>query len=139
MVKTCPTYKGRRISRKSWADVKSLLNGDKKTVNIYVSDDWVDYFKTSVNCDGSVEHKEGFEKVTVSRVNIQMGIIRYDGEPLILLASVMVVVGFLVWPLFLIAAAGFIPLYLLRAARDGQKLAIKVKNHIADKEAHKGE
>jgi hypothetical protein len=44
-----------------------------------------------------------------------------------------------VWPVFILLASLILPLYLLRAARDGQKLAIKVKNHIADKEAHKGE
>jgi hypothetical protein len=50
--------------------------------------------------------------------------------------TIMGAICVFVWPLFVVGLSLIIPLLLIRAARDGGKLAAKVSKHIADKEAH---
>jgi hypothetical protein len=76
------------------------------------------------------------EKVKKSRITRQKSC--PNDRPLwsIFLDLTVFSVALAMWPALVVAASIYIPLYLLRAARDGQKLAVKVSKHIADKEAH---
>jgi hypothetical protein len=75
------------------------------------------------------------EKFSQSDVTETVSYKKIDDPRVAFLFIGAIVVTF-AWPLFIIAASLFVPVYLLRAARDGQKLAVKVSKHIADKEAH---
>jgi hypothetical protein len=127
-------YKGQTIYYGSVSRAKALFEGKGEAeagIGVHVRD------LRDVNSLGYSGHSCDCDDVTAKREDITKECFNKSvDDPRVLLLFVGALLTPLVWPAFVIAASLFIPVYLLRAARDGQKLAIKVATHIADAEVH---
>jgi hypothetical protein len=137
VLQNCNTYKGQRISSSSWRHTEELLAGTKQFAKIKVSPGWVNCSASAVNSRGCCDDWACTVEVTATAKDITKGLNSMDSsEPQFLTVCAGLILCLLIWPAFIVIASLAVPLYLFRAARDGQKLAIKVGKHIADAEVH---